>query len=335
MDVNVRFYRPSACGFYPARGPKRFGSLKYLIESLKSWSQGKDLVDTRLPYKPDTLPAYLASITNRSGIYVVVLWIEVPATADNGVASIQANKPVGQAATVSNPVAPGTIPGFPCYFAVLPASNVVMSLRLDDSVMGLRQFQGYMEEFLSTSSPGVLVDEDDASNIVAYADELGEEHEDVAAKFSLSLIRYGERSEWIKQRAHLVRKIVRIRTLESARPRDREFWKELVDEIGFTNRPVQTMKTRIKYEMGVSTDPDQIVQLVDDNAEAVEAGKNDFGFVLEGDANTPHWLSNAIAGVEFQARIEEVAGMVASDQLLNRLVDRKAELLEAAEDGEN
>lgn len=335
MDVNVRFYKPSACGFYPARGAKRFGSIEYLMESLKAWSNGLDLIDTKLPYKADTLPAYLASVRNRNGIFVVVLWIEVPATADNGVASIQANAPVGQAATVSNPFAPGTIPGFPCYFAVVPASNLVLSLRLDDSAMGLRQFQGYMEEFLAVASPAVRVDEDDSTKVVAYANEEGEEYDDLSAKFALTLIRYGERSEWIKQRAHLVRKIVRVRTLESARPRDREFWKELVDEIGFTDRPVQTMKTRIRYEMGVATDPDQIVQLVNDNAESVEAGKNDFGFVLEGDASTPHWLSNAIAGVQFEARLEEVAGMVPSDQLLNRLVDRKGELLEAAQDGEN
>ncbi len=337
VKVNVRFYSPSACGFYPARGRKRFGSLKYAFYELKDWGTGLDLIDTKLPYKEDTLPAYLASVESRSGVYVVVLWIEVPSGADNSVASIQAHAPVGRASTMANSIAPGTIPGFPCYFAAIPDEGVVMSIRIDDSVMGLNQFQGYVESFLATSSPAVRVDADDESKIVAYADELGDEHDDVQARFSLRLVRHGEQSDFIIQHAHLVRKIVRVRTLESNRPQDRSLWQGLVDELGFTSRPEQTMRTRIKYEMGVSAQPAQIVQIVNDHAESAVAQKDDYGFVMEGDPSTTHWLSNAIASLELDLQLgherrgrEGGEGMVSPSQLLDRLVQRKAQLLEAA-----
>lgn len=329
MDVSARFYSAVSCGYYPARGPKRFGSIQYLMDELKAWSTNLDLVDTKLPYVEDALPVYLASISSRNGVYVVVLWVEVPTTSSKNVASIQANAKVGAATTVENAIVPGTIPGFPCYFVVLPQANTVVSLRLDNSVMGLKQFQGFMESFLSTASSAVRVDAADQTAIVSYADELGTEHEDVRARFALHLIRHGEQSDFIKQNAHRVRKIVRVRTLQSARPSDRNFWQELVDEIGFTQRPAQNLSTRLKYEMAVTAEPGQINQLVDDNVDAVDQAKNDFGFILEGDSTTIHWLSNSIASLDLELNLAQEGGMISPVQLLSRMVARKEQLLEA------
>ncbi|WP_157883154.1 hypothetical protein [Xanthomonas citri] len=253
MEVNVRFYNVDACGYYPLRGSKRFGSLQKVLSELESWVATEDLVNTKLPYKENNLPAYLADVSHRAGVYVLVLWIEVPTTADGGVSSIQARAKVGSAATFSNSIQPGTIPGFPCYFAFVPRLNIAMSMRLDGSQMGLPSLKGYLESFLATRSSAVRVSASDRSKIVAYADDQGVEYDNVEAKFNLSLIRHGEQSELIKQNAHLVRKIVRIRTLESSRPKDRAFWQGLLTELWGNNSPETEMRTRIKYEMGVSS----------------------------------------------------------------------------------
>ncbi|WP_338335678.1 hypothetical protein, partial [Xanthomonas citri] len=188
-----------------------------------------------------------------------------------------------------------------------------------------------LESFLATRSSAVRVSASDRSKIVAYADDQGVEYDNVEAKFNLSLIRHGEQSELIKQNAHLVRKIVRIRTLESSRPKDRAFWQGLLTELWGNNSPETEMRTRIKYEMGVSSlDPQKISDLVDDNAEWVVPQKEDFGFVFEGDSNTIHWLSNSIAKLSFEIRIEQDLGMVPASQLLSRIVDRKNQLIEAS-----
>ncbi|WP_153066250.1 MULTISPECIES: hypothetical protein [Xanthomonas] len=336
MKVDVRFYSIDACGYYPVRGKKRFGSLQKILAELESWVATKDLVNTKLPYKDGSLPAYLADVSQRSGIYIVVLWIEVPSTSDGGVSSIQARAKVGSAATFSNSIQPGTIPGYPCYFAFMPRHNMAMSLRLDSSEMGLPSLKGYIESFLATRSSAVRVSARDSAKVVGYTDDQGVEHDDLEARFRLSLIRHGEQSEFIKQNAHLVRKIVRVRTLESTRPRDRVFWQGLLRELWGDQAPETEMRTRIKYEMGVSSlDPVKIGNLVDENADLVVSQKNDFGFVFEGDASSIHWLSNSIAKLDFEIRIENEVGMVPATQLLSRVVDRKNQLIDASGAGDD
>jgi len=331
MQVDVRFYSVDACGYYPVRGKKRFGSLQKVLAELESWASTQDLVNTKLPYKTGSLPAYLADVSQRHGIYVVILWIEVPSTSDGGVSSIQARARVGSAVTFSNSIQPGTIPGYPCYFAFMPQYNVAMSLRLDSSEMGLPCLKGYVESFLATRSEAVRVSARDSAKVVGYADDQGVEHDDLEARFRLSLIRHGEQSEFIKQNAHLVRKIVRVRTLESTRPRDRAFWQRLLSELWGDQAPETEMRTRIKYEMGVSSlDPRKIGDLVDENAEFVVPQRNDFGFVFEGDPNSTHWLSNSIAKLDFEIRIEHAVGMVPANQLLSRVVDRRNQLVESS-----
>lgn len=328
---SIRWYSVPACGYYPwGKGkPATIGSLQFLMTELQQFAKGKKLVNTRLVEDPDQLKTYLAGVSESAGLYVMVLWNEVPNDGNSVTALIGAD-PVGQAQVVTSELAVGAIPGFATYFVIIPQHGLVGALRVVDNIPGLDAFKSYLATFLASSTSVASVKkEGDEVVVKGYKDAAGVVQTKLYPRFALSLLRLTDQAAFIKANATKVRKIVRTKLLDVvANPKDMTAWQTFIGYLGLAKHAAPKTDMRIRYEVDVKPTKQEISTLVDQFSDDVEIGLDDVGFVFVGETDI-HWLSNSIARSEIELNVQSENGVFSADVLAKALGPAKANLVAA------
>lgn len=330
-DFKARFYNVSKCGYYefPAESERVLGGLDYLMRELAHWSNGKNLVDTRLPTPSSDFPTYLAGIAHRAGCWVFVLWNEVPA-GQGGVASVMGTSPVGQPEVHENRVVAGTIPGFPTYFLVIPGHSLFATLRLD-TVTGLEGCKNYLKTFQEISTRVAVPEVDDAG--IAYVAGYENEEGEVLAlypRFQLQLIRSGTRRAAILAKSSKIRKIVRVKEMDPTDREDRALYQRGLDWIGLTHRPPAD-KVKFRQEVEVRPTREEAAGIIDAIIDEVEPRVNDVGFVFVGE-QSPLWLSGSIPADTLSVDVDEEEGVYSATALVATLSRRRDQIIAASQE---
>jgi len=296
------------------------------MSELSHFATNKRLIDTRLAKDTRSLKTYLAGVSEHNGVYVVALWNEVQNTG-NAINSLPGDATVGSARAVRTRVAKGNIPGYPTYFVAIPADELIGTLRVIDNIPGLDAFRSYMGNFLEGSTRAAVVELVGGEvQIAGYRRAKGRQVEPLHPRFSLQVRRNRDQAEMLRTNASRVRKVVRVRELDVvANPSDFTIWQEFMVKLGLPATAATKEEMRIKYEVDINQDEAAVIRLINENENIVVAKENDYGFILQGDAET-HWLSNAIAGGKLEIEVNGVNGVFQADVLSSALGRRKSVL---------
>lgn len=333
--ANITFYDVQQCGYYQHRKPDRaeFGTLVKMLNNLRKWATGKDLIDTKLyEGKGDQLPTYLMDIKfhNKSKTALLTLWNQVPSTSKSSIASVMPNVKVGQPDVILNDIKEGSIPGFATYFWFVPAWGKFASIRFQHAVIGSQGLQEYLESFVTIDPVFAVFAEDSEDNasdkekeVLGYVDKEGnpEDFRELAPKFKARMTRHKGQHDMILDKADKISRVEKNTMLKLHRPEDLTAWQTIL-KLSNMREPDERPETfKLKYRMTTPVTVEDVQAMIDDWKDGVETEWNDYGFMFKGDSKL-HWLSHSIARREFELDIERN-----NDEVVNSM-----SLLEALND---
>lgn len=336
--AKVTFYRVPQCGFY-LRGEDNpsFGTLQSMLTDLQAWSRGKQLAATKtfeVADGADFLPVYLMDITSDVDSFVITIWNQTPATEGKVAAAIGTSN-VGDAEVVMNDVPVGGIPGFATYFWFVPGANVFASVRFQHLVTGQKPMQLYMESFQEAFSrhvawtdpqPGVDIE------VAGYVANPGDVVQDLSPRFRTQLLRKPGLHDFILNNADKVRKVLRKTTLKLDRPEQLSSWQQFLGWTHMREPQIRPDQVKVQYELPAAVSRPDVEAMIGDWNAGHEREWDDYGFKMQGSAQTPYWLSHSLARKEFDLDVRRNSlEVVNSDSLLLALNQNRAELMQLIE----
>lgn len=334
-SVKVTFYRIQACGYYPhGAAEPAFGGIADTFEQLAQWSEGMDLSLTKL-FDPDgpeqPYPVYLAGMAQSDGAWVFSTWNEVPAH-ESGVASISSNSLVGAPVVHMNEVAENSIAGYATYFWVVPARNVIASIRFVHNVSGQQQMRTYLERFLATESKYVLTEENDDGTkfISGYSPDGEPQGARTFPRFkTAAFINPGER-EYILANADRIRRVIRRGRLDTHNVIERRWWEGVAGFLRVRAPEVPRVVVDKSALVSLEYTPTiaELEQMIDEQeADQSARGWDDMGFKLQGET-APRWLGRSTASENFLIPVDRLNEEVVDlNHLAQTLHHRRADLL--------
>lgn len=331
--AKITFYRIDQSGFYRWGGEEpEFGGTAEMLNELHQWSQGKQLAETKT-YEPadgsDLLPVYLMDITPGQDSWLVTMWNQTP-SVDGNFAAAMGNSQVGNTEVVLKEIPEGGIPGFATYFWFLPERNVFASIKFQHLITGQKPMQEYMESYLTLySSHAVLTEPDEGVDIelAGYRQRPDAAIQNVSPRFRTALLKKPGDHDLLIEHADQIRKIHRKTTLHLNREPELAFWQRLLQKSLLRQPQVLPDHVRVKYELKVQLDREQVEQIIVSWIDAHDREWDDYGFQLKGEAS-PHWLSHSIARDEFQLDvIRDNLEVVNARSLLEAIEGRRQAIL--------
>lgn len=338
-NAKITFYRVDQCGYYGQREENpQFGALAAILPDLTTWVRrdNKPLVDTHtfeVPDDSDFLPIYCHNIRHNQAHneYLITTWNATPAI-DGQTASVSANQPVGHAQVYLNGVRANTIAGFPTYFWMIPARNLLATIRFDHPQNGQKGLCQYVRSFLQKYSSHVMLDPawDGTGEmpIVGYCLQPGAETQRLRPSFRTSLYRQPGALAKIRRERPRIRKLLRKNHISVAQQNDVALWQRMLRGVGLSAPPATRNEAKVKWELEFTPTEPQLEQIIAKWEEEHDLQWDDVGFVLEGE-QTPLWLSHVFAKTEIEVDVQRRnAAIVADDSLLAALQANRARLLE-------
>ncbi|WP_069861427.1 hypothetical protein [Pseudomonas citronellolis] len=332
--AKITFYRIDQAGFYQrGQDEPAFGNTAEMLAELHRWSQGKQLAETKT-YEPaqdsDLLPVYLMGIEPAADSHLVTMWNQTPSVEGNFAAAM-GNSQVGNTEVVLKEIPEGGIPGFATYFWFLPELGVFASIKFQHLITGQKPMQEYMESYLGLySSHVVLTDPEDGVDIelVGYRQRPGAPVQDLSPRFRTSLLKKPGDHELLIEQADQIRKVHRKTTLHLDREPDLDFWQRALQVAHLRQAEVLPDDVRIKYELKVQLDGEQVGEIIDSWLAGHDREWDDYGFQMRGE-QSPRWLSHSIARDEFDLDVtRDNLEVVNARSLLEALRGRRQAILE-------
>ncbi len=332
--AKITFYRIDQAGFYQrGQDEPSFGNAAEMLAELHRWSQGKQLAETKT-YEPaqdsDLLPVYLMGIEPAADSHLVTMWNQTPSVEGNFAAAM-GNSQVGNTEVVLKEIPEGGIPGFATYFWFLPELGVFASIKFQHLITGQKPMQEYMESYLGLySSHVVLTDPEDGVDIelVGYRQRPGAPVQDLSPRFRTSLLKKPGDHELLIEQADQIRKVHRKTTLHLDREPDLDFWQRALQVAHLRQAEVLPDDVRIKYELKVQLDGEQVGEIIDSWLAGHDREWDDYGFQMRGE-QSPRWLSHSIARDEFDLDVtRDNLEVVNARSLLEALRGRRQAILE-------
>jgi hypothetical protein len=330
-DVRIEFYKITEFGFFRWGGQEPpFGELDVVLRDLQRWAAGTTLGLTKT-YDPGPnghlLPAYFLDLRQSHGSWLLSLWNETPST-EGAVASIPATAPVGATDVTMNEIEPGSIPGVAAYFWFIPDRDVVATIRFQHPGSCRAQMRSYLRAFMASFCSYAVTEEDEDGQVVTRGYRGGAGEPIVKARPRLSLAPYKKPAErqFLIDRAHNVRKILKKGTLVLVDRIDRALWQRLLDAAHITVPSVRPHEVEMAYDVEVEGLTEQDIANVIDSFDD-EDGQNDYGFKFQGEGAV-HWLGKEVARDVLSLDITRVnPEMIDPEQLMHELDRHRRRLL--------
>ena len=329
-EIKLSFYRITSCGYYPwGKKTAKFGCLNDTLMQLRGWTQGKKLAHTKT-YEPkgggNELSTYLVDVSQLNNAWLLTLWNEAHNT-DGTVTSINGNAPVGKASVSENEVEDGHIPGHATYFWILPADDLVVSLRFQHLTTGMPTMSKYLQNFLCNFTSHVVLDNADQFKVVGYQKDAHSTPENLNALFRTKLCSKPGSLENIRNNAAAIRKIKKKSTLNLKDKASKSLWQKLLVDLHLADHQTLQHEVDIQYEVDVLSLSKEEVNEIIDQWDSEAAGETDYGFVMRGDPKV-HWLGREVPRDTLELEVvRSNIELVGPEELLEGLSHHRERLL--------
>lgn len=313
------------CGYYKKRNDNPvFGSLPDTLIDLKKWVSGKSLSETKTfePGDDDVFPVYCFDIHHSQDkkYFLITTWNEVP-TGEEGIAVASGSSRVGAVDVETTEVGEGGIPGFPTYFYFMTDENLVFSVRPErQRHSGHNGLIQYMKSFLHKAASYVVINEDadDVDNhIIGYRPSPEGKITKVYPSYLSKLKRLPGQTEHLQAHRTLIRKIVRIDTLNLSIPKDRHLVGKVLENMGWLDRKIVDQSMRFRYELDFQPNEEELNMAIQTGVEPQRPSRT--GFVLSGSQDI-YWLDHAYAKDDLVIHVSpDSNGVIDGLELLSEL----------------
>lgn len=300
IEAKVSLFRISRCGFYGyRRDDHKFASIVNVLHDLKQWGSDKALRQTKtfeVQDGQDLHPVYLFNIESSTDNWLITTWNET-ASYENGVASVNGDSRVGRASVDLTDVGPGSIPGFPTYFFIIPSENIIASIRFEHAWTGQRGLREYLKSFLGQFSKYVVfeLDENGQNSVLGYREQV----EDVVGQpnphFDTKEIRNPGKLDEMRLKWNRIRKITRKVSLQMDHQLDSALWQRLLQKVHLTRPTVAGQVVQLKYDVTSTLTLPELNRMIEDWQDNRNRTWDDYGVLYTGGPSTPSWFSQSLA----------------------------------------
>lgn len=304
VDCDFHLYNLTKCGFYIGRQttPKHMNTSK-LIAALKVWAidSNKPLIETSTyTLGESNSEAYCLGIEEHNGNYLIALWNKVHNLSSGGVGMVSGSSTPANARITVKTVKKGDIPGYPSYFWVLPARNMVVAVKITNPSFAITQFHSYLHGFLSFFSPhsvsnkskgkGDIIGYSDSPTTSAASPEESIINKDLHPKLSISVKKIPGKFLEFEDRHSDIRKLVKdIYSYNSLSNANDPLMEQIV---GFFNNIDPVARKKVRIDIPVSLTKLEVKGMIKKYIESNQAAENDVGFKYQG-SNAIEWLHGA------------------------------------------
>lgn len=329
QELTITKYKIDRCGYYKpyAKGsPHLFGNIDGMLQSLLSWSTGKNLSETQTyEGSEDQLATYLFDIYTHKSEYVICTWNE--SFAGNGqVLSVSPTELVGTKEVSGVDLPEGFIAGYPAYFWFRPLKNEFFTIQLAGALNGRINLNSYLQAYVKKFDSRHVVTTQDLADT---QDEVGEADadallqgyrkkvgakiytlEEAAGMFESSLVRKkgGTKSE-LNSKLKNIYKIVRKETIKTnIKTEEGNIVRRLLGGIGVKKvvDDYAVYDYKIKYEVDFHPSEKEFEQIINNWTPDPKSKWDDIGFKLSGQ-NSIIWLSSSIDREKYDVNIVQTS----------------------------
>ncbi|MCI5122795.1 MAG: hypothetical protein D3908_16725, partial [Candidatus Electrothrix sp. AUS4] len=232
-EVKIRFYSIDKCGYYEhGKKTPEFGEASDILSGLFAWitDQNLNFVDSCTysvgEEENDLLRTFCFDIKHHQETkdFFITTWNETP-SYDSKVSSVYAYDRVGNAQVYENSIEKNTIPGYATYFWFISGLNMLLSVRVKNSMYGLDNLKRYIKGFMESYSKYAVLQQtdDDHAEIIGYRRDEVSEILKLHPFFKINLIRKNLEINLLKEKRPKIRKIIRRNCLRLNIKKDKNF----------------------------------------------------------------------------------------------------------------
>jgi|GEM_PF-4529119 len=284
------------------------------------------------------LPIYGFDLAHHPRRHALVLWNETD-TVNGRFTSVRRTAAVGAAQVQAGAVPQNHIPGVPAYYWLLPRSNFIATVGVEQTRPRPRELAVFFEDFLRRRSSHVReVSDATGTTRYQYRANAGGDPMTVRPKFSMRRVRVGTDVDEIIAASASIRRLHRKRETTWVAGPDRTLLDALLVRLGLVPEPEDEREV-VRYDFSVAYTPTsgEVEELIDQYALDGDESLSDLGFALTGEQGI-RWLSGMLHSHACTISTEEVEGVVTSGSLFasisNVMRQIRAELRERDRLGE-
>ncbi len=302
VKAELHFYDVKNCGLYLGRSDEaRCLTLSSLMKDLRAWGLEKDkpLVETSTfnsnkSYKP----SYLFGMSEHSGQFLLSLWNAVPQSS-KGIGKVDGASKPGKLKVSHAKIGASDIPGYATFFWILPSSNQVVAVKLENPTFGVVQFREYIKGFLGNFSSYIVNRVVDGEVLTGYSDKpkktAGPDDRvpipKLKPRFSFSARKIPGKQDEILAKSTRVSKLVRdIYVYNNLKDQNSGILERLSEMF---NSLEPKNKRKVRVSMPVELNRDDVKELIDLYNENDQSEIYDVGFVFSGESGHIEWLSGS------------------------------------------
>ncbi|MCI5137182.1 MAG: hypothetical protein D3922_01920 [Candidatus Electrothrix sp. AR1] len=331
-EVKIRFYSIEKCGYYK-HGEKEpeFGELSDVLSELFMWITERQInfIDS-CTYSigeedNDLLRTFCFDIKyhEKTKDFFITTWNEVP-SHDGKISSVYAFDRVGEANVFENDIEENTIPGYATYFWFVSDLNMLLSVRVKNSLYGLDNFKKYIKGFMESYSKHAVILQLDDNNAEkqGYRKEESSEILKLYPLFKINLIRKKFELNLLRDKRKNIRKIIRRNRLNLAINMDKNLFDNVLISLGIKKEVYDNNNIDIKYNLNYTPSEEELNSIIDQASSEKLSNENDYGFVFSGDDDV-HWLGRSIVKDDIDIDIKMNNEVVDLESLMNCLLEKR------------
>lgn len=331
--AHFSFYKITQCGYF-ARGEDtpNFGTIQEVLEDLRSWSNGKKLIETKVAAVEESDTSgntYLLDIQTSQNTWLISTWNETAST--NGrIASVQAESDVGNATVHMNDIVEGSIPGYATYFWIIPDRRVFATVRFNHPFIAQKPFRSYLNKFMECYGRHVVVgeaNEDSDYPILGYVNTEKDEPHHFYPRFFTELLKKPGKKQFLLDNIANITKVIRKEELDLSQTEILTFWQKLLRQTHLSNPSVHPIRPKVTYDVPFNPTVEDIENMFAAWEDGDHSSWDDFGVKLRGSQDI-HWISHALARIECDLDVERInEEVVSATSLIAAVLQNKQQIL--------
>jgi hypothetical protein len=333
--IRLKFYKASHFGFYSRRATTpRLYDMEFTFREFSGWVANKRVkatVAARQSEGGEFEKIFCAACKRdeENGDYLIVLWMGIDTGDGNSVGAIPSDANTNDEGTnlQENEFDPGSIPGYPLYFYVIPSQNVICPIKIGKNQCSMVPFKKYFLGYLANVSSmcNYVVNQDGDRVCVSY----GRNPEQIEAQYHPKF----EYSYWIRNddRAFISDNRLSISKVIKSEVMVRESARDLMSRVLGTGnvanrRTIERESVKFKFEIDMIPSEEELREMLEsyDHARG-EFGDLKYGFKI---GATIYWLEHSIQRFKYDAEVGKVNSIVYNlDDLIASLRDHRTEII--------
>ena len=315
IECELFIYEIKKCGLYEKTSePAKHLDIGSLFKDIKLWAidSDKPIIETST-FNANTNfhEAYCLGLAEHKGQYLIALWNKVT-NSSSGIGVINGSKPAKKTKVTYSKVNIDDIAGYPSFFWILPATNKLVAIRLENPVIGVSQFRayikGYLEGFCSHKIKNDNNDIDGYSDISIHENTSNTDdrivNTNLKPHFSFSAKKIKGQYDLIIQNYSKIIKLVKDVYIYNSLSDNNASWIENIRS--FFNDLKPAVKKVVRIQMPISMNQDEVEELITQYEDSSCSEEKDVGFIFSGNSSIK-WLSGGHKKEKIQINVNWIS----------------------------